>query len=197
MLQSFVMIISESRKEPPCRSLRRAYAGLDLGRNGEERKLGVDGWLLPGENFLHEETPPVEKPTSFDMVIFKYTKKLLQQAIITIALISIILSLCNDPKTNTDNRNNTTMASKVWGQGFFFVLVLFCVFHPQEELGKFGYRSEKKIQIFQHTPIFWQSTETYCLNMAISGKKNPLYVFLPKKFPPKKNSGSTWGSSIW
>ncbi len=51
MLQSFVMIISESRKEPPCRSLRRAYAGLDLGRNGEERKLGVDGWLLPGGEF--------------------------------------------------------------------------------------------------------------------------------------------------
>jgi hypothetical protein len=74
------MIISDSRKEPACRSLRRAYAGWDLGRNGEERKLGVAGWLLPGENFLHEETPPVEKPTSFDMVIFKYTKKLLQPA---------------------------------------------------------------------------------------------------------------------
>jgi hypothetical protein len=76
------MITSESRKEPVCRSLRRAYAGWDLGRNGEERKLGVAGWLLSGENFLHEETPPVEKPTSFDMVIFKYTKKFLQPAII-------------------------------------------------------------------------------------------------------------------
>ncbi len=120
MLQSFVMIACKSRKEPACRSLRRAYAGWDLGRNGEERKLGVAGWLLPGENFLHEETPPVEKLTSFDMVIFKYTKKLLQPAIIIIVSISIILSLRNDPKTNTDNRNNNTMASKVWGQGFFF-----------------------------------------------------------------------------
>jgi hypothetical protein len=121
------MIISESRKEPACCSLRRACAGWDLGRNGEERKLGVAGWLLPGENFLHEETPPVEKPTSFDMVIFKYAKKSLQPTIIIIVLISIILSLCNDPKTNTDNRNNNTMAFKVWGEGFFLVLVLFCV----------------------------------------------------------------------
>jgi hypothetical protein len=39
---------------------------------------------------------------------------------------------------------------------------------PQEELAKFGYMSERKIQKFKSPANFWQPAETYCLNMAIS-----------------------------
>jgi hypothetical protein len=39
----------------------------------------------------------------------------------------------------------------------------------EEELPKFGYRSEMKVEIFKNATIFWRPTaETYCLNMAIS-----------------------------
>jgi hypothetical protein len=39
----------------------------------------------------------------------------------------------------------------------------------QEELPKFGYRSEMKGEIFKNATFFWRPTaETCCLNMAIS-----------------------------
>jgi hypothetical protein len=39
----------------------------------------------------------------------------------------------------------------------------------QEELPKFGYRFEMKVEIFKNATFFWRPTaETYCLNMAIS-----------------------------
>jgi hypothetical protein len=57
--------------------------------------------------------------------------------------------------------------------------------HPQEELAKFGYRSESKLQktlvIVQY---FGYNAQTYCLNMAISGKK--------KKKKPQNDGRSTF-----
>jgi hypothetical protein len=44
--------------------------------------------------------------------------------------------------------------------------------HAQEELAKFGYRSERKVENFENPSIFWHPLKTYCLNMTISGKKN-------------------------
>jgi hypothetical protein len=35
---------------------------------------------------------------------------------------------------------------------------------PQEELAKFGYRPERKVENFQNIALFWQQpAETYCL----------------------------------
>jgi len=45
------------------------------------------------------------------------------------------------------------------------------VIHPQEELAKFGYKSERKIENFKNVAIFLQASGTYCLNMVISRKK--------------------------
>jgi hypothetical protein len=45
------------------------------------------------------------------------------------------------------------------------------VIHPQEDLAKFGYKSERKIENFKNVAIFLQPSGTYCLNMVISGKK--------------------------
>jgi hypothetical protein len=45
------------------------------------------------------------------------------------------------------------------------------VIHPQEELAKFGYKSERKIENFKSVAIFLQPSGTYCLKMVISGKK--------------------------
>jgi hypothetical protein len=55
--------------------------------------------------------------------------------------------------------------------------------HPQEELAKFGYRSERKVEKSKNPAIIWQPAETYCPNMAISEivtlvhffRKNPFY----------------------
>jgi hypothetical protein len=52
--------------------------------------------------------------------------------------------------------------------GFFFFLffsILWCNHtdnHPQEELAKFGYNSERKVEIFKNCTTFWQLIGTYC-----------------------------------
>jgi hypothetical protein len=46
------------------------------------------------------------------------------------------------------------------------------VIHPQEELAKFGNKSERKIENFKNVAIFWQPSGTYCLNMVIVQEKN-------------------------
>jgi hypothetical protein len=51
------------------------------------------------------------------------------------------------------------------------------VIHPQEELAKFGYKSERKIENL-NVAIFLQPSGTYCLNMVISGKKQILVISL-------------------
>ncbi len=50
-----------------------------------------------------------------------------------------------------------------------FLLATPVIDHPQEELAKFGYRSEKKVEKFKILAVVWQFAETYCSNMAISG----------------------------
>jgi hypothetical protein len=71
--------------------------------------------------------------------------------------------------------------------------------HSHEELAKFGYRSERKVDNFQNPTMFWQPLGTYCLNMATFekqfpqnvatwayfSKKNPLYPFAFGFFFPK------------
>jgi hypothetical protein len=51
--------------------------------------------------------------------------------------------------------------------------------HPQEEIAKFSYRQESKVEnfkkIFKDPAIFWRPAGTYCLNMTISG------IFFPLK----------------
>ncbi len=58
--------------------------------------------------------------------------------------------------------------------------------HPQEELAKFGYLSERKVENFKNPTIFQQLfAETYCLNMASSEKTFSLGnfgTFFPQKF---------------
>jgi len=50
-----------------------------------------------------------------------------------------------------------------------FLSATLVIDHPQDELAKFGYRSEKKVKNFKNLAIVWRFAETYCLNMAISG----------------------------
>jgi hypothetical protein len=46
--------------------------------------------------------------------------------------------------------------------------------HPQEELAKFGYSSQRKvINFLKNLALFWRPAGTYCLNMEISGKRIP------------------------
>jgi hypothetical protein len=45
--------------------------------------------------------------------------------------------------------------------------------HPQEELAKFGYKSERKVESFKIPSIVWWPIGTYCLNMALKKKLNP------------------------
>jgi hypothetical protein len=57
----------------------------------------------------------------------------------------------------------------------FFPSILQCSHnrdHPQDELAKFGYRSETKIERFKNPAIFWQPAGTYCPNVAISSLKS-------------------------
>jgi hypothetical protein len=53
----------------------------------------------------------------------------------------------------------------------FFLSILLCNHtgnHPQEELAKFGYRSERKVKKFKNPAIIWQpAAGTYCLDMVI------------------------------
>ncbi len=44
--------------------------------------------------------------------------------------------------------------------------------HPQEDLAKFGYRSERKVEMFRNYVIFWWYARIYCPNMAISEIKS-------------------------
>jgi hypothetical protein len=46
--------------------------------------------------------------------------------------------------------------------------------HPDEELAKFGYRSERKLEKLMNCALFWQHARTYCLNIVNS-------IFFPKK----------------
>jgi hypothetical protein len=39
--------------------------------------------------------------------------------------------------------------------------------HPQEELAKFDYSLESKVENFNNPTKLWQPIRTYCLNMAI------------------------------
>jgi hypothetical protein len=39
---------------------------------------------------------------------------------------------------------------------------------PQENLAKFGYKSERKVEKFRNHVIFWPPARTYYLNMVIS-----------------------------
>ncbi len=57
--------------------------------------------------------------------------------------------------------------------------------HPQEEIAKFGYMPERKVQHFKNPPIFWQLAGTHCLNVVISEKKflKIWQVFSPTKIP--------------
>jgi hypothetical protein len=93
---------------------------------------------------------------------------------------------------------------------FFFFWILWCSHidnHPQGELTKFGYRSERTVEIFKNPDMFWCPAGTYFLNMVISEKNSGdfwcifltkilcvsligLYFFVAKwpKFFPKKNT---------
>jgi hypothetical protein len=61
---------------------------------------------------------------------------------------------------------------------FFFLFFQFCRGlgrwvgdHPQEDLTRFGYTSERKlVATLRIPPIFWRDVGTYCLNMATSKK---------------------------
>jgi hypothetical protein len=56
------------------------------------------------------------------------------------------------------------------------------VHHPQEELAKFGYRSEMKVENFKNSAIFWPPVRTYCLKtivpFQVRHKLNKLNTFL-------------------
>jgi hypothetical protein len=39
--------------------------------------------------------------------------------------------------------------------------------HPQEELAKFGYKSEGKAENFMNPTVYWILAEACCLNKAI------------------------------
>ncbi len=64
--------------------------------------------------------------------------------------------------------------------------------HPQEDLTRFGYTSERKlVATLRIPPIFWRDVGTYCLNMATSEfflhnvviwAHFPLYHFAPLSF---------------
>ncbi len=54
---------------------------------------------------------------------------------------------------------------------FCFFSNLWCSHTPaiiHEELTKFGYRSENKVEKIKNLAIFWRPARTYCLNMATS-----------------------------
>jgi hypothetical protein len=82
------------------------------------------------------------------------------------------------------------------------------VFNTIKNLAKFGYRSERKVEIFKNPDIFWWPAGTYFLNMVISQKYFGdfwcnfftkilcvsligLYSLLPsdQNSPPKKHTG--------
>jgi hypothetical protein len=58
--------------------------------------------------------------------------------------------------------------------------------HPQEELAKFGYRSQRKVIFFKNLALFWQPAGNYCLNNGDFGKTNSLksddfgHIFFPQ-----------------
>jgi hypothetical protein len=57
------------------------------------------------------------------------------------------------------------MAHRHGGFFFLFFSILWCNHtdnHPQEELAKFGYNSERKVEIFKNCTTFWQLIGTYC-----------------------------------
>jgi hypothetical protein len=75
----------------------------------------------------------------------------------------------NLAKTGPNSLNwATPVQISACNQGFLIFLIIFFPFvfsilwishignHPQGELGKFGYRSEKKAQIFKNHTIFWR-----------------------------------------
>ncbi len=69
---------------------------------------------------------------------------------------------------------------------------------PQEELAKFGYKSEKKVKTFgNHHAIFCRHVSTNCLNMAIS--KIILIIIMWQLwaifFPPKTQPHNRYVSS--
>jgi hypothetical protein len=39
--------------------------------------------------------------------------------------------------------------------------------HPQEDLAKFGYSTDMKIEKIKNRSIFWLHARTYCQNLAI------------------------------
>jgi hypothetical protein len=121
----------------------------------------------------------------------------------------VFMSLpCNHPKDTKignqwSNRKskfmcNVTIVTNVaeWAQvstsGFFFQILWgrCCSDHPQEDLAKFGYRSERKEEKFRNPAIFWQHALTYCLTLVISKIKNKkssksgdFEPFFPQKNP--------------
>ncbi len=80
---------------------------------------------------------------------------------------------------------------------FFFFLILWCSCtgnHPQEELVKFGYKLEKKVENFSNPAIFWQPARTsvcvcvcVCLHEIL--KKKILWHFFFTKMPCMYSTG--------
>ncbi len=66
----------------------------------------------------------------------------------------------------------------------------------QEDLAKFGYRSKRKVEKFRICALFWRHAKVYCLNMAISKKKNPHNVVTLGYFFPQKKGLCISGTHI-
>jgi hypothetical protein len=45
---------------------------------------------------------------------------------------------------------------------------MLAIIHVCEDLAKFGYMLERKVEKFRNHAIFWQHTRAYCLNLSIS-----------------------------
>jgi hypothetical protein len=93
---------------------------------------------------------------------------------------------------STNTKKKIKFSQKLHPKGFCFLQFLLCRQtgdHPQEDLVKFGYRSDAKVHNFKNLFIFWLPGEFCCRNLAIkkriptkSGKlgsffhQNPLHV---------------------
>lgn len=69
-----------------------------------------------------------------------------------------------------DPKEHATM-DKGSQPGVFFQFCGGTIDHQQEDLTKFVYRAERKVQIFWHPTIFWRHARIFSLNLAISEKR--------------------------
>jgi hypothetical protein len=75
---------------------------------------------------------------------------------------------------------------------FLFFNFVRLVDHPLEALTRFGYRSNKKVEIHWNHIIFWWDVKTHCLNWVTSNCFSLEYGDFNVSFFPKKHVYLIW-----